>query len=351
MKDIKALTGLRGYAALMVCLHHYNYRLTGSWFYDVVGKGDWGVIIFFVLSGFILAYVYQGWFRQGWNGAEFVRFMRLRLARVYPLHLLTLLLWSLLILLGRIQLTEADTPYTFLLNLTLTHAWGFTPSISWNQPSWSISSEFFCYLLFSSVIMATRNVPLYLRLLLMLALLVEPLYHPYAMGVKAVMDRLHLKFAVHQFEYGISLVDWFCTFVFGMLSYSLVAQRSGGRWFADILVLTGLCLLGWGVAINLTDNGHIRVMVTLAAALMIVGIYLESRIGDVLIGNRFAVFLGDISYALYLSHILLRQVLNKAWPMWGQVLAAITVAALLHYVFERPCRDWLRKRARQRLAA
>jgi peptidoglycan/LPS O-acetylase OafA/YrhL len=92
-------------------------------------------------------------------------------------------------------------------------------------------------------------------------------------------------------------------------------------------------------------------MVSLAAALMIVGIYLESRIGDALIGNRLAVFLGDISYALYLSHILLRQVLNRTWPMWAQVIAAITVAALLHYVFERPCRDWLRKRARQRLAA
>lgn len=350
MKDIKGLTGLRGYAALMVCLHHYNYRLTGNWFYTLVSKGSWGVIVFFVLSGFILAYVYQNWFRQGWDGSEYIRFMRLRLARVYPLHLLTLLLWGLLILLGRIQLTESETAYTFLLNLTLTHAWGFTPSISWNQPSWSISTEFFCYLLFAPVLMLIRCMPLYLRLLCMAFFLVEPLYHPYAMLVVSIMSNLHVKITIHQFEYGISLVDWFSTFAFGMLTFLLVAKYNAARWFAECAVLMGFAILSWCLAVDLDDSGQIRVMVTLAAALIIAGIYLESGVGDVFIGNKIAVFLGDISYALYLSHILLRQVLKHSWPMWSHVLAALVVAALLHYLFERPCRDWLRKRARQRLA-
>lgn len=350
MRDIRALTGLRGYAALMVCLHHLNYRLTGNWFYYLAGKGDWGVIVFFVLSGFILAYVYRGWFANGCSGVEYFRFMRLRLARIYPLHLLTLLLWGGMILIGRILPTENETIFTFLLNLTLTHAWGFTPSISWNQPSWSISSEFFCYLLFPLVLVFARKVKSSVRILIMILLLLETYFHFYAILIKVVTNHYHLKYAVHQFGYGISLIDWFCTFTFGMLSFALIANRNAGRCLAETLVVLGLGLLAGFVAYNVEHGGQVRVMVSFIASLIIVGIYFESRIGNAFFGNRFAVFLGDISYALYLSHILLQQFVIR-WPMWSQVLAAISVAALLHYFFERPCRDWLRKRAHQPFAA
>ena len=348
MRDIKALTGLRGYAALMVCLHHYNYKKSGTWFFDLVAKGDWGVIVFFVLSGFILAYVYQDWFRKGWNRTEYFRFLRLRFARVYPLHLLTLLLWLLLVALGRIGLGDNDTPYTFGLNLMLLHAWGFTPSISWNQPSWSISSEFFCYLLFSMVIVASRKLHSGAKLILMVFLLLEPMYHPYAYLVMLVFHKLGIKFVIHQFDYGISVVDWFCTFAFGMLTFLVVKARPARKTLAELLVVMGLVLLGYGVAVNMSESGQIRVLVTFASALIIAGIHMESRVGDLLIGNRVAVFLGDVSYALYLSHIMLRQILNKSWPMWAQVLAALAVAAVLHYGFEKPCRNWLRSLFRKR---
>lgn len=349
MRDIKALTGLRGYAALMVCLHHYNYRKTGTWFYDLVAKGDWGVIVFFVLSGFILAYVYQDWFRRGWNRAEYLRFLRLRIARIYPLHLLTLLLWLLMIMRGRILQGENDTTYTFGLNILLVHAWGFTPSISWNQPSWSISSEFFCYLLFSATLLVVRNLRPTMTFLLMVFLLLEPLYHPYAYMVMAVLKKLGVTFVLHQFDYGISLFDWFCTFAFGMLTFLVVKARSGIRILSEWLVILGLAMLGYGVVTNMTDSGQIRVLVTFASALVIAGIYMESRVGDLLIGNTVAVFLGDVSYALYLSHIMLRQILNKSWSMWTQVLAALAVAAVLHYGFEKPCRNGLRSLFRKRL--
>ena len=344
MRDIKGLTGLRGYAALMVCLHHYNYRKSGTLFYDIVAKGDWGVIVFFVLSGFVLAYVYQDWFKLGLHKSDFTHFIRLRLARVYPLHLIMLLLWGLLILCGRIAITENDSPYTFILNLTLTHAWGFTPSLSWNLPSWSISSEFFCYLLFPLLIVLVRSKTIYLLLFVMVLLLIEPFYHPYVYLLKFLMTSLHLKFVVHQFEYGVSLVDWFCTFSFGVLTFCLVDRRSVGRVIPEVLFVCGGGIFLYLFSINLSDNDIIRVVITLASASIIAAVYYDSRLADIILGNAFAVFLGFISYALYLSHIILKQVMSLSWPMWAYLTSALLVASFIHYFFEKPCRNWLRSR-------
>ena len=342
VRDIKGLTGLRGYAALMVCLHHYNYRKSGTLFYDIVAKGDWGVIVFFVLSGFVLAYVYQDWFKSGLQKSDFIHFMRLRLARVYPLHLVMLILWGLLILYGRIAITENDTLYTFLLNLTLTHAWGFTPTLSWNLPSWSISSELFCYLLFPLLIVLVRNKPIYLLIFVMVVLLIEPFYHPYAYMVKFFMDAMHLNFVVHQFEYGVSLVDWFCTFAFGVVSFCLFDRRTLGGVLPEVLFLCGVGIFIYIYSINLSDNDVIRVIITFASALIIASVFYDSRLAAVILGNPLAVFLGLISYALYLSHIILKQVMSLSWPMWAYVSSALLVATFIHYFFEKPCRNWLR---------
>jgi peptidoglycan/LPS O-acetylase OafA/YrhL len=87
---IKPLTALRFFAAMWVVLYHYWPNLQGAAAMPaLVGKGYLGVELFFTLSGFILCHVYlesfgEGRFRYGaflWN----------RLARVYPLHLATLL--------------------------------------------------------------------------------------------------------------------------------------------------------------------------------------------------------------------------------------------------------------------
>jgi len=343
VKDIKGLTGLRGYAALMVCLHHFNYRKSGTLFFDIVAKGDWGVIVFFVLSGFVLAYVYQEWFKPGFKITEYYRFIRLRLARVYPLHLLMLLLWGLFIVYGRIAVTDNDTPFTFFLNLTLTHAWGFTRSLSWNLPSWSISSEFFCYLLFPFLMLLARLGRGYIVLLMAFSL-VEPLYHPYAHFVKLIMDSFNLIFAVHQFEYGVSLIDWFCTFAFGVFIFLLLQGRNLLGGLRELFFMLGCGLFFYVFSAGLSDNDEIRLLISLASALFIVSAYYEGKLAVLVFGNPVAVFLGLISYALYLSHIILQQVMSPSWPLWLHVICALIVSSAIHYLFERPCRSWLRSR-------
>src|SRR3569832_1585964 len=87
-EHLKPLTSMRFFAAMWVVLYHYWPNLDPHT-PALVSKGYLGVELFFVLSGFILCHVYlQG---AGEGRFKYGSFLWARLARVYPLHLATLL--------------------------------------------------------------------------------------------------------------------------------------------------------------------------------------------------------------------------------------------------------------------
>ena len=108
------------------------------------------VDFFFVLSGFVLMHTYGARMHKF---ADMRLFLRKRLARVYPLHaLMTLVFMAISVLIAVLHL-KIDRTTTFDLslapaNLLLLHAWGLASHMGLNYPSWSISAEFFVYLLF-----------------------------------------------------------------------------------------------------------------------------------------------------------------------------------------------------------
>jgi peptidoglycan/LPS O-acetylase OafA/YrhL len=148
--NIRPLTALRFFAALWVVLYHYWPKLDVAFTPALVTKGYLGVELFFTLSGFILCHVYltafgEGRFRYGdflWN----------RLARVYPLHLATLIGMIALGLVAAAAGFAVDAEMmrwdALPANLLLLQAWGFAPAAAFNHPSWSISAEWFAYLSF-----------------------------------------------------------------------------------------------------------------------------------------------------------------------------------------------------------
>ena len=99
--QLPALTSLRFIAAFAVLLLHYRDLLgplPDGVFRAIVG-GQYGVTFFFILSGFILTYRYHDWFAGGVTDGRYWRFQRYRIARIYPVYILGLLLdtpWHLL---------------------------------------------------------------------------------------------------------------------------------------------------------------------------------------------------------------------------------------------------------------
>ena len=151
----EALDSLRGICALLVCLFHFHANgpiaplafVRGSWLF---------VDFFFVLSGFVIAANY----RQRLIDGKFLRgFVILRFGRVYPLHLVMLLAFLVVELLGtmlasgngaqRPMFDDHHSVFAIYTNLTLTQAFGLHDVLTWNQPSWSIAVEFWTYLLFA----------------------------------------------------------------------------------------------------------------------------------------------------------------------------------------------------------
>lgn len=159
-QDFVALTTLRAIGALCVVEHHAWFYVYPAWpmSWFVPGIQLWPDY-FFVLSGFILTHVY-GQSLQNSTPREVWSYFVARVARVYPLHLFVL---GLLILFELIRLwishyTTAELHHPIFAastalkyipsNLLLVQAWGVHHSNSWNDPAWSVSAEFACYLIF-----------------------------------------------------------------------------------------------------------------------------------------------------------------------------------------------------------
>lgn len=155
-----ALEGMRGLAALGVVFYHmlWHWHLYGS---SVIRHGFLFVDLFFIISGFVISHIYAARLR---SARELGEFALLRTARLYPLHLATLLLVAGLtllaarlatlggpfVVLAKEPMLAHNTPKEFFHSLVLLQAVLPHPSTySFNRPSWSISVEYCTYVAFA----------------------------------------------------------------------------------------------------------------------------------------------------------------------------------------------------------
>jgi len=159
-RRITELDGIRGLAALGVVVYHYHRHLEGApldaLLFPVYRGGLLFVDLFFVLSGFILAQVYAHEARYPTLRGAVVS----RIARLYPLHLLTLFAVAVL---QKAHVALIDHGFVYVyndwwhlsLNVFMLNESGLQRGFSFNGPSWSISTEFIVNVLFLAV--ALRN--------------------------------------------------------------------------------------------------------------------------------------------------------------------------------------------------
>lgn len=151
---LPALTGLRFFAAFYVVLEHSLSWLTPRFNLPFpvrifLGHGYLAVCLFFLLSGFILAYTYQ----EESSGGLRRNFWVARFARIYPVYLLSLVL----VLPFEIHNLSWGRAASVIL---MVQAWNpLHPEAigAWNYPAWSLSVEAFFYLCFPFLQMRLRQ--------------------------------------------------------------------------------------------------------------------------------------------------------------------------------------------------
>jgi peptidoglycan/LPS O-acetylase OafA/YrhL len=161
--NIHSHTGLRGIASMTVFLFHLNGSQASVWnldqrvFYCFQWAGE-AVLLFFILSGFILNWVYLfdsatiGWFA----------YFRARIARIMPLYYLsTLVLLPIPIysvLRHGLQYVGNDYPARFIANVLMISGIVGGYRYTFNPPAWSIGVEFLCYLTVFPLLVCCYNV-------------------------------------------------------------------------------------------------------------------------------------------------------------------------------------------------
>lgn len=151
----EVLDSLRGVCAILVVLYHYPNasHLTSSQF---IRGGYLFVDFFFVLSGFVIAYSYAN--RINDRDSLFT-FMVRRFFRLWPLHLFIVALYFVIELAMRpsgadLGATSGRTVPDLWRSLTLTNGFGMDHYSRWNVPSWSISAEWWTYVVFAIMALA-----------------------------------------------------------------------------------------------------------------------------------------------------------------------------------------------------
>lgn len=366
--EIKALTGLRIVAALWVVLFHFRPMLTDvspdfrENLAPVLNCGAQGVDLFFILSGFVLTWNYLDRMGGEWSTRATVHFLWLRLARVWPVYLLTMHLAALIVILslhvGHVPLPEVRdlTAISYVRQVLLVQLW-FEPyfdNTSWDGPAWSISAEWLAYLLFGVIVLVILRLERTTRARSLMVL-----------AFAACLPPVVLLLASGYFYTPWSWLPRIVTqFVAGALACAAVRRlrlsaraRHVAGYLSLVLVVVMVGILYWFDAhpiSGVVDSGGV-VDVLFVPLVITLAIGLGSL--PWVLSTRLMVYGGEISFCLYMVHELVHTVWGWAvlqfeltpqdnpwkWNVIALIVIALLISSLMYHFVEEPARRWMRR--------
>jgi peptidoglycan/LPS O-acetylase OafA/YrhL len=355
-RELRALTGLRFFAAALVVFYHFGAAVAtrlpraGQ---NIIHAGYSSVGLFFVLSGFVLAWNYSE------RAVTPTDFWKARFARIYPAYFLSLLLAAPFVL-SDPRALKVGLGAVFVLPMV--QAWTPWTASLWNPPAWSLSVEAFFYLTFPWLVARLTRVPDRSLLRLSLAawggsLAVAGVYlalHPGGSGWRLDSPTQDLV-SLHAIKFLplLHLPEFLMGMVAGILCRRnpAVAHRSSRVWlWLGLAVSGGVLASSDRVPYLLLHNGLLSPAFALLVPALALG---QSRLGWFLSLPAIHL-LGEASYGVY----ILQAPLSRWWEALAPLqstgefwlfLAFLTLASVLSFQFlERPCRKWLRQRLASR---
>jgi peptidoglycan/LPS O-acetylase OafA/YrhL len=377
MERFVVLDSWRGIAACLVALYHLDAY---SHLFDVplLRNSYLMVDFFFVLSGFVIAANYQQRLLDGFGAGQF---LLLRLGRLYPLHfamLAVLVALKLLFLIPALSSivavapfsTREDAPNTILANLVLVQGLHVYDFYTWTGQAWSISAEFYTYVIFAACLVGLRK---HAWIALPLAMIGSPV-------LIAILSKRNMDTA---YDWGV--IRCIYGFTAGVVSWNLYERWNAKlrKWLSGNIA--EWCAIGLIFAfVSVSDSTPLSLAAPYMFGLAVLVFAFGAGSASTILRLRLPVFLGTVSYSIYMTHVFIARrlfdaarALDKLWHIdlfthlrhyesaghsfdllgtqrWQGDIAIVvflaTVIAVSYFTYrwiEKPGRDWVRNQVQR----
>lgn len=338
--ELLHLDALRFVAAVGVVIYHLSEvfavaplttvgRLTGSL--------NLFVDLFFIISGFVISWVYGD---RIVTATDYGRFLQKRLARIGPLHWLLLAGFVALAWLSS-AISRDARPLSlacFWPNVFFLHAMGVCSALSFNYPSWSISAEMLMYVLFPIYLAVTRDWRRGLFVVLASAIALTA-WAAWA-GFRPWWD----------WTYDFGALRAVPAFLFGVVLYRVraaLARLPAAGWLVWIALGAFFCAAAFGAS---------KGVVLLPLIYLLGGVAVAADLqGSTAFVRRLGPS-GQMTYSVYMWHAFLlaiitsssvQNLLGNPQGPWFQIVVSgfmlllIPISYISLFGFERPARRWL----------
>ncbi len=320
---IKALTGSRAIAAIMVVIHHYAGGLYPfSRFGKLFTSGNIAVGYFFVLSGFVLS-ISQ-------TRINTLTFLGKRLMRIAPAYIIALLLTV------GIMVTYYPLPANFYRQIAYSAMFvhSFFPDyvLELNSPSWSVSVEMFFYLLFPLLFLLKKYKRWFITLTVCAYFSSQAVHLYYCNTVNPLSGSgIYFNPIIHLNEFMIGMA--------GGMIFNDYQSFFRHRWLTSALLIMAILLIAFRPEVVSYQAG-------LIAPLFMAFIVSVAVNGVSWLSTTAAVFMGEISYGIYIYQYPVFKLLGNlntryihcSWGIAFYFCLAILilVSSASYYFIEKP---------------
>lgn len=276
---------LRGFAAALVVIYHitkHYFKHGDEFLHNVFLFGYSGVDIFFVLSGFLMFYLFDG--NHSLKSA--VHFVSKRIIRIYPSYWILLLFPIFLLVIfypSFVKLSDAINikEMVKLITLSFNH-------ITLSQVTWTLSFEVYFYLLFTIFVLNKKTLPILILIILL-----------------CLLNLLRIKT-------GIRLLDNYffknicLEFILGIMAAFIIKKTTIPYKYGKILVFIGGSMFMSSFLLTIIDTDipvryYRTIFFGIPTFILIIGLVIFET-GTTINRNNIFVKFGDASYTTYLIH-------------------------------------------------
>lgn len=313
---------LRFIACIMVVVLHITKKISlnsgGEDGYFYLGAS--GVDIFFVISGFIMAYISN---KKESNGLVFIKS---RIVRIYPIYAITLIPYILIFIAAPELVNSHGQPPSILKSITL------IPFISGsyvNMVSWTLSFEFYFYIIFAVSLFISKKAIETSSIIILSLLLIGVLF-----DITLIKSAIVIEFLI------------------GMWIFKILNGREVKKSIAIAIIMLGLILISTSSNTEVGGTGFDRVVYYgIPSTIIFIGFLLINQTTHEI---KSLSLLGAASYSIYLTHIitinaiyfLFKKITNPSDFYWFVVaiatLSSVVVGLLAYKLIEVPSSKLIR---------